>query len=225
MKRASRMMALLVLGVVSGNVSAETTEERLTYLEKEVLDLNVALTGVLVSAEGAGAFIGALALSVFARSEHTRYYYLAAVLTYCIFALAFSLSTLIWLSTLLLLAVGIVSAGFGAMQSALVLMNSPKGFERPMMGVLLLLPTATLRVDRKMWREMESWVITPTVGYTVHQTDKLLVDLYAAWLHHRVNFSHRWDSYSRGCCNSPVAMVQATDIEHSKSDGGDGKEI
>jgi hypothetical protein len=39
MKRSSIMMALLVLGVVSGNVSAETTEERLAYLEKEVLDL------------------------------------------------------------------------------------------------------------------------------------------------------------------------------------------
>ena len=103
---------------------------------KEVLGLNAAFTGFLVSAEGAGAFIGALALSLFARSEHTRYYYLAAVLTYCIFALAFSLSTLIWLSTLLLLAVGVVSAGFGAMQSALVLMNSPTGFERQMMGVL-----------------------------------------------------------------------------------------
>jgi hypothetical protein len=36
----------------------------------------------------------------------------------------------------LLLAVGVVSAGFGAMQSALVLMNSPTGFERQMMGVL-----------------------------------------------------------------------------------------
>ena len=27
--------------------------------------------------------------------------------------------------------------------------------------------------------ELESWIVTPTVGYTVHQTDKLLVDLYA----------------------------------------------
>jgi hypothetical protein len=39
MKRSSIMMALLVWGVVSGNVSADTTEERLAYLEKEVLDL------------------------------------------------------------------------------------------------------------------------------------------------------------------------------------------
>ena len=39
MKRSRIMMVLLVLGVVSGNVCAETTEERLAYLEKEVLDL------------------------------------------------------------------------------------------------------------------------------------------------------------------------------------------
>jgi len=39
MKRSRIMMAVLVLGVMSGNVSGETAEERLTYLEKEVLDL------------------------------------------------------------------------------------------------------------------------------------------------------------------------------------------
>ena len=103
---------------------------------KEVLGLNDSSTGFLVSAEGAGALIGALALSLFARSEHTRYYYLGAVLAYCLFALAFSLSMSVWLSALLLTAVGLVSAAFGAMQSALILMNSPKGFERQMMGVL-----------------------------------------------------------------------------------------
>jgi len=103
---------------------------------KEVLALNDSQTGLLVSAEGGGALLGALALSLFARSDHTRYYYLGAVLIYCLFALAFSLSSSIWISAVLLTAVGFVSAAFGSMQSALILMNSPPGFERQMMGVL-----------------------------------------------------------------------------------------
>lgn len=103
---------------------------------KEILGLGDASTGLLVSAEGAGALIGALGLSLFARSEHTRYYYASAVLAYCSFALAFSLSTWIWASAAMLIIVGFVSAAFGAMQSALILMNSPAGYERQMMGVL-----------------------------------------------------------------------------------------
>ena len=103
---------------------------------KEILDLSAGSTGLLVSVEGAGAMLGALGLSVFARAEHSRYLYLAAVLAYCMFAFAFSLSTWVWLSAAVLLSIGFVSAAFGAMQSALILMNSPTGFERQMMGVL-----------------------------------------------------------------------------------------
>ncbi len=103
---------------------------------KEVLTLSDSLTGVLTSAEGLGALLGAGLLSAFARSEHSRYLYLGGVVCYCLFALAFSFSTLPWLSAGCLLLVGLVSAAFGSMQSALVLMNAPKGYERQMMGVL-----------------------------------------------------------------------------------------
>jgi predicted MFS family arabinose efflux permease len=103
---------------------------------KEVFALSDSSTGFLVSVEGAGALLGALALSLFARYGHTRYYYVGAVVSYCLFALAFSLSSWIWVSAALLTAVGFVSAAFGSMQSALILMNAPTGFERQMMGVL-----------------------------------------------------------------------------------------
>lgn len=103
---------------------------------REILALDPAGIGWLVSLEGAGALLGAVALALFARSEHSRYLYVYSVLIYCGFALSFAYSTLFWLSGLLLLAVGFVSAGFGAMQSALVLMNAPAGYERQMMGLL-----------------------------------------------------------------------------------------
>ena len=103
---------------------------------KDVLGLDAQAVGLLASAEGAGAFLGALLLSLFVRSEHARALYFGAVVSYCAFALAFSLSTVVWLSATLLLSVGFVSAAFGAMQSALVLMHAPRGFERQMMGVL-----------------------------------------------------------------------------------------
>ena len=103
---------------------------------KDILALSDALTGFLSSAEGVGALIGAIGLSVFAKSEHSRYFYVLSVVAFCVFAILFSFSTVLWLSFVLLLIVGFVSAAFGAMQTALVLMNAPAGYERQMMGIL-----------------------------------------------------------------------------------------
>ena len=103
---------------------------------KEILELNDSATGLLVSMEGAGALLGATLLSIFARSEHSRYYFAWAVVTYCIFGFAFATAEVAWLAGALLLMVGFFSAAFGSMQSALILMNSPSGLERQMMGVL-----------------------------------------------------------------------------------------
>ncbi len=103
---------------------------------REVLALDAAGVGFLVSVEGAGALLGAILLSFFARSEHSRYIYVFGVLGYCGFALAFVQSEMVWLVGVLLLLAGAASAAFGAMQSALVLMNAPEGYERQMMGLL-----------------------------------------------------------------------------------------
>jgi len=103
---------------------------------REVLGLDAVGVGWLVSAEGAGALLGAIALSLFARSQHSRQLYVFGVLIYCVCAIGFAQSDWIILSAVLLVSVGIASAAFGAMQSALVLMNAPVGKERAMMGLL-----------------------------------------------------------------------------------------
>ena len=126
---------LLVITVIF-NVWAFPFISMIPVVGKEVLNLSDALTGLLASAEGAGALVGAIGLSLFAKSEHSRYYYVFAVLAFCVFAALFSLSNSFYLSLCLLLIVGLVSAAFGAMQSALVLMNAPEGYERQMMGIL-----------------------------------------------------------------------------------------
>ena len=135
LKRNEFLPGLLIVTVIF-NIWGFPFMSMVPVLGKEHLGLNDAATGLLASAEGAGALIAAIALSIFARSRHARIYFSLAVLTYCLFALLFTLSNVIWLSGLLLLAVGFVSAAFAAMQSALVLMNSPEKYQRQMMGVL-----------------------------------------------------------------------------------------
>lgn len=103
---------------------------------REVLGLDPTGVGLLVSLEGAGALLGAVALAMWAKSEHSRFLYVFGVLGYCLFALLIVQSEVFWLASLLLLVAGVASATFGAMQSALVLMNAPVNFERQMMGLL-----------------------------------------------------------------------------------------
>lgn len=134
--RGSRTLPGILAVTVVFNVWGFPFISMVPVFGADVLQLDAAAVGVLASSEGAGALLGAIALSLFARSEHARYLYFGSVVAYCLFALAFSFSSWIWLSGGLLLVVGFVSAAFGAMQSALVIMNAPKGFERQMMGVL-----------------------------------------------------------------------------------------
>ena len=146
---------------------------------QEVLSLDAAATGLFVSLEGAGALLGALALSLFAKTEHARYLYVGAVVAYCVVTLGFALNSWVPLAGGLLLTVGLVSAAFGSMQSALVLMNAPTGMERQMMGVLSLCigtaPLGFLHIGA-----MADWLGTP-IACAVTAAEGLVAMLLVLW--------------------------------------------
>ena len=179
--RASPVLPGILVVTVIFNVWGFPFVSMVPVFGKEILGLTDAATGLLVSAEGAGAFLGALMLSVFARSEHTRYIYMLSVLGYCLLALAFSASPWIWLSAFLLVAVGFVSAAFGSMQSALILMNSPKGTERQMMGVLSVCigtaPIGFLHIGL-----LSDWLGTPMAcGIVAVEGTLAMLIVFARW--------------------------------------------
>ena len=92
--------------------------------------------GVLASMEGLGSLLGALALAAFARGPQYRFLYFFGVLIYLVAATVFAQSALPVLSAGLLLVLGVAMAAFAAMQSALVLINTPLENRRQMMGLL-----------------------------------------------------------------------------------------
>ncbi len=92
--------------------------------------------GVLASMEGLGSLLGALALAAFARGPQYRFLYFFGVLIYLVAATVFAQSALPILSAGLLLVLGVAMAAFAAMQSALVLINTPLENRRQMMGLL-----------------------------------------------------------------------------------------
>ena len=92
--------------------------------------------GVLASMEGLGSLLGAIGMAAFARHRRFRQLFVLGVLVYLVAATAFANSTHAILSGALLLVLGLALAAFAAMQSALVLLNTPEESRQRMMGLL-----------------------------------------------------------------------------------------
>ena len=95
-------------------------------LGRSVYEVEPALIGVLSASEGAGAFIGALVVAFVVRPAWFKriYLYGSLIFVFGIFCLSFASYYGPAVSVLFISGLGM--AGFGAMQSTLVLLLAPK---------------------------------------------------------------------------------------------------
>jgi MFS family permease len=94
---------------------------------KQVLQVSDVLIGVLQSVEGAGAFVGAALIAVFAKPRHYTRIYMWGSLLFVIAIVLFSQSTTYWLTLIILFFAGLGMSGFATMQSAIMIYAaSPK---------------------------------------------------------------------------------------------------
>ena len=131
----SRMVAIFAVTIVF-NVWGFPFVSLVPVFGSDLLSLDAFEIGLLASAEGVGALIGALALASWARERQFMILYTGGVGTYLVLALGFAQSTAASLSATLLIAVGVASAAFAAMQSALVFLHAPSEQRQQMMGLL-----------------------------------------------------------------------------------------
>jgi predicted MFS family arabinose efflux permease len=103
---------------------------------KGELGLSPLLVGVLVSAQGAGALLGALTVALRANPKHYSQFYMYGSFLYLVPALLFSLSSWFVVSFPLVLIGGFGLAAFSSTQSALILMASPPEMRSRMLGLL-----------------------------------------------------------------------------------------
>ena len=92
--------------------------------------------GLLASAEGGGAFFGAITLAFWARPEHFQRIFLAGAALFLGGLLIASKLTFYGAAILALFGAGVGIAAFGAMQSTLVLKEASHEFRSRVMGVL-----------------------------------------------------------------------------------------
>ncbi|MFP6725235.1 MAG: MFS transporter, partial [Alphaproteobacteria bacterium] len=102
----------------------------------QILGQGAVATGMLLSADAAGALAGALLIANFARPRHFSAIYFYCSILFILGVLAFSLSQLYSVSLGLLFLAGLGVAGFAAMQSTIVFTTAPPEMRGRLMGVL-----------------------------------------------------------------------------------------
>ncbi len=134
--RGNRTLVGIFVVTIIFNIWAFPFTSMIPVIGKDVLLLEPDAVGLLASAEGVGAFLGAVGLAVLAAAAWYRRLYFYGVALYLAIVLVFALSETVWLSFLSLVIGGLASAAFASMQSALVLLNASDASKGRMMGVL-----------------------------------------------------------------------------------------
>ena len=103
---------------------------------RETLGLSAFPIGVLMSAEGAGALLGALVIAAAARPAHFRGLYLYGSFLVTLAVIVFALSAWFGLSLGVLFVAGLGAAGFSVMQTTIMFSLAPPEMRGRVMGVV-----------------------------------------------------------------------------------------
>lgn len=134
-RRSPSILAVLFITVVA-NVLVLPYQQMLPVLARDVLRVGPELLGLLIAADGLGALIGGLWIA--SRRQITRPLELFTFgsLTAAVLVVGLALSPWLAASLPIQFAVGLANAGFGTMQSTIVLLRAPERARGRVMGVL-----------------------------------------------------------------------------------------
>jgi MFS family permease len=107
-------------------------------IARDILHVDAALMGVLQASEGLGALVGAVLIASAARLNYHGRVFLGGSLLALIGLLVFSISRWYILSLPVLLLLGLGTAGFGAMQSTIIMLAAREEMRGRALGVLSL---------------------------------------------------------------------------------------
>jgi len=163
--RTQRLTTAVLLVTIVFNLWGFPFLSMVPVIGKESLGLSAFPVGLLMSAEGAGALLGASTVALLIRPRFYRPVYLSGVVVCMVAALAFAHSSWATIAGLALLAAGFGIAGFASMQSTLVLVHTPPANRGRMMGVLAMcIGTAPLGLLHLGW--LAGW-LGPHTAITV----------------------------------------------------------
>ena len=103
---------------------------------RQELGVSDVLIGVMQSVEGAGAFVGAALIAIFARPRHYTNIYLWGSLLFLVAIVLFSQSNTYWLTLVILFFAGMGMSGFATMQSAIMIYVSSPAMRGRVLGAV-----------------------------------------------------------------------------------------
>ena len=136
--RANRPLVATLAVTVIYNVWGFPMTSMVPVIGKESLGLSAFPVGVLQSAEGLGALLGALGIAWFGRAVWFRRIYFLGVASYMAAAIVFAASPLFLLSGTILVVAGIGGACFATMQSTLTFLGARPEMRNRAMGMLTI---------------------------------------------------------------------------------------
>jgi len=136
--RASRPLVATLAVTVIYNLWGFPMTSMAPVIGKEALGLSAFPVGVLQSAEGLGALVGALGIAWLGRAAWFRRLYVLGVAAYMAAAIVFAASPWFVLSAASLVAAGIGGACFATMQSTLTFLGASPEMRNRAMGVLTI---------------------------------------------------------------------------------------
>jgi len=134
--RGNRPMVGMLMVTIIMNLFGFPFAAMVPVIGSDMLGLSAFPIGVLMSAEGAGAFAGALIIAVLVRPARFNRIYLYGSFLMLAGVIAFSFSTWYAVSLALLFIAGLGAAGFSAMQTAIMFTLAPPEMRGRVMGVL-----------------------------------------------------------------------------------------
>ena len=134
-RRNPRLIGVLTITVVY-NLFGWPFTSMIPVIGQDHLHLGAEGVGFLASTDGLGALCGAIALALFARSEHYARIYVGGVAVYLVALIGFALAPNLPFAIGALVLTGIASAAFSIMQATLVYRSAPPELRSRMLGVL-----------------------------------------------------------------------------------------
>lgn len=136
--RSNRVILATVIVTVLMNLLLFPYMQMVPVIARETLNVGAGLMGILMGADGLGAIIGSIAIASFGQLRYHGRVYLGGSLIGLVLVLAFAASQWFAVSLPVLILLGLGTAGFGTMQSTIIVISASDDMRGRALGVISL---------------------------------------------------------------------------------------
>ncbi len=136
--RGENVILATVLITVLMNLFLYPYQQMVPIIARDMLNVGPGLMGVLLSAEGIGAMVGAIAIASLGQFRYQGRVYIAGTMLAMVSLLVFSFSRHYGISIALLVVLGLGAAAFGTMQATIVMLAARTEMRGRALGIISL---------------------------------------------------------------------------------------